>query len=602
MMYPESVVTRFVEAGGALSITDGRGLEIRAVTVASRPLVHLATGIRLEKTTRTQSSPLKGESLWWEAVATDQSGAFVDPLDDNKVIVLAEDEHTHTYTTTLTIRDAATTIGEYVIGPYTVPAGATVIDIDLLQVTDVTSGTAVPIPESWSQIVANAEAATVDALAARELVEEGLAELEPSLTDIANLKTLTTTGRLGEAGLSATIDESTRTLLAGLLNRDPSRAFLPIATSGPTISYSANNGPSMIANPVEHNIGAGPFVLQGASGYRAVTSTADWRDPASAGDYIVPRLVGNELPPMILVFDTDAPLLEIVYQGTAGPTYRMAVNGEWLTPLPVAAGGATSGAQMRMRVGFASRRMRRIMIETGGGMPLKSITTSPVDTVSAVAAAPLSLATQGDSYVGSGGADGIGVTAARLLGVRPYVNGSGGTGWLNNQGGNAGKQVYIDRLPEILANKPTMLVGLGGINDGLTGLQAAIEAWGVRARELSPKTIPIVCGPEAPPSTPPGTKPSILRAAAAAQGMGYIDMSTGHVYGRSGALVQQGTPWITGTGSKTAPTGDGNADIYIGFDRLHATAATTVADLPSGVTYHGIRLATALQALIAGGL
>lgn len=177
-----------------------------------------------------------------------------------------------------------------------------------------------------------------------------------------------------------------------------------------------------------------------------------------------------------------------------------------------------------MRVNFGTRRMRRITIEHGGGFAIKSITTSPIDTVSAVALAPITFAVEGDSNIGSGGIDGIAPTCARMLGTAIVVNGSAGTGWLNDQAGGAGKQVYAGsvRLPAILANNPTILVWFGGVNDGTTGLQAAVESWIDAVHAGSPKTIPVICGPEAPPSTTVGTKSALLRAAAAAKGTRYI--------------------------------------------------------------------------------
>lgn len=205
MTYPEGIITRPVEAGSALAVTDGRALTVETVTVASRALIHLNTGTRLEKVTSAKASRLKGESLYWVTACTDRSGEYLD-ADTREIIILGEDEHTHTYTTTLRVFDEdGDVLGTYEIGPYPVPTPETpfqYLDLDSLQVVDVTTGTAIPIPESWSQIVADAEQAAADA-------QEAAAAVEPALTDIADLKTKTTTGYLAPAKV-APLDTSSK--------------------------------------------------------------------------------------------------------------------------------------------------------------------------------------------------------------------------------------------------------------------------------------------------------------------------------------------------------------------------------------------------------
>ena len=64
--YPAGVATRPVYLGGAVSVEAGIALSVRLVTVASRALIHRATGVRLEKLAHETVSPMRGELAWWE--------------------------------------------------------------------------------------------------------------------------------------------------------------------------------------------------------------------------------------------------------------------------------------------------------------------------------------------------------------------------------------------------------------------------------------------------------------------------------------------------------------------------------------------------------
>lgn len=158
MTYPTSVVTRPVQVGGAISVEEGRPLSVEVVTVASRSLVHQATGTRMEKLAFRLASWEVGEAIWWEIAATDQSNTYLDG-ETRQVIVLATDEHTHLYTTTLRILDGDEEVAQYVIGPYPVPSGSSMLDLDTHLIPDGTAeGTLVAIPETWAAIIADASA------------------------------------------------------------------------------------------------------------------------------------------------------------------------------------------------------------------------------------------------------------------------------------------------------------------------------------------------------------------------------------------------------------------------------------------------------------
>lgn len=175
MTYPASVVTRPVQVGGAISVEEGHPLTVEVTTVASRSLVHQATGTRMEKLAFERSSWEVGEAIWWEIACTDQSATYLDG-ETRQAIVLGPDEHTHLYTTTLRILDGVEQIAQYVIGPYPVPSGSSMLDLDTHLIPDGTAeGTLVAIPDQWAATIADA-----DAIVGMRGTPDGIATLDSS--------------------------------------------------------------------------------------------------------------------------------------------------------------------------------------------------------------------------------------------------------------------------------------------------------------------------------------------------------------------------------------------------------------------------------------
>lgn len=135
----------------------------------------------------------------------------------------------------------------------------------------------------------------------------------------------------------------------------------------------------------------------------------------------------------------------------------------------------------------------------------------------------------------------------RMLGYnRMMLAGIGGTGYTT-------ASPYSERVPAVLAANPNMLMLFGTVNDGNateSALQAAIES--VLTSVVGVPEVLVV-----PPGVATHTKqPRALKAAVEATGVGrYIDLG-GFFYG---------------TGKVTAPTGDGNNDVFLMDDGTHPT-------------------------------
>lgn len=451
-----------------------------------------------------------------------------------------------------------------------------------------------------------------------------LSELVPALPPVAQSTAdllsarITTAQATADAALpSADADPTFASLVASssatrdaIDSRFVSRKFLDLAgrplalpavmTTPPTVTPTSaltgawNTGSSGITTPTEHVVQGGPVTITGAQAYDYSRA-----DTAASTGYVAGVTLGNEIPAIYLAFRTDAPALDFVYLGSASPTYRLLVDGQAVTELPQVATGS-SGKPHRLRVRFADRRMRSIVLEAGS-MFVKSVTIGVIDTIAPAPRAPISVAFMGDSYTASATLSGIARTCSNVLGVAPIANGEGGTGYNNNQGGSGGKQTFGVRLPGLLAAKPDALVVLGGINDSTGTLQADCEALIAAARATIAGLPVVIVGSQSPPTaaSSAAAKSALLKAAAQAQGAHFVDMVTGNVYAPDGTQIVQGAPWVTGTGTHTAPAGDGNADLWIATDATHPYVGTTLAE--DGWTYHGMRLAAALQVALPTG-
>ncbi len=195
----------------------------------------------------------------------------------------------------------------------------------------------------------------------------------------------------------------------------------------------------------------------------------------------------------------------------------------------------------------------------------------------------------GDSYTEGAGAnlaEGFPAVMGRVLGLEDiWTSGSGGTGYLaNGSPGAPGRYTFRQRVgTDIIAYNPQIVLICGGINDTVNNASDA-AALQTEATLLYRQILNnlqncrlYVCGPWRPPAASNGNTSAVnaaLQAAVASvPGVKFIDVSH----------------YFTGTGYAGAPAGDGNSDYYIGYDRVHPSAA--------GHLYIGTRLAGDFAAL-----
>ena len=166
MPLPSYVPVRSVSVGGATVLESAALLRVQVTVTASRPLVWSATGYRFENV-GTQSTSEPGSEVVLTLPRTDvqgwrdgRSGAILD--------VSAEGAYSHRYIAQVRYLDeAGRSIGvPFTIGPFVLPEGDGVLDLDTTVPASTVAGDAVSVPDSWGADVLAARAAAEAAEAA----------------------------------------------------------------------------------------------------------------------------------------------------------------------------------------------------------------------------------------------------------------------------------------------------------------------------------------------------------------------------------------------------------------------------------------------------
>lgn len=182
MTYPAYVPTRVVSLGGAAGLETSDPLSVKVRVTASRSLVWEATGYRLERVGFDGQSAV-GSELQIVLPRTDVAG-WRDPALNTLIDVSVPDSYTHRYTAELSfVKANGLTVGSsYTVGPFVVPDGVGVIDLDKTVPVSTLAGDVVLFPDLWGTMVADAaasaaaaEAAVVDSAAfVNTTIETGL--------------------------------------------------------------------------------------------------------------------------------------------------------------------------------------------------------------------------------------------------------------------------------------------------------------------------------------------------------------------------------------------------------------------------------------------
>ncbi|RSS97251.1 SGNH/GDSL hydrolase family protein [Streptomyces sp. WAC05292] len=284
-------------------------------------------------------------------------------------------------------------------------------------------------------------------------------------------------------------------------------------------------------------------------------------------------------------FATDSQVLQLRFKHISPSTmFRLSIDGRKVTDLMQPSGGAVAGQGLShlLTIDFGSAAPRRLRFDFAT-MPFGGIYLPPTANMWEVPLQGGRFMVLGDS-LSDGSAHNAGAgcgtwvdRVGRMLGCTDVWRESrGSTGYVAaGTFANFGTRAEVDVIPWA----PDRLVIWGGYNDASSN-QAQIAAAAAtlfdRIKTALPRCQVFVIGCWSPTGNPAASlvnTTNTLRTAAANARFPFVSPQTGQIYDASGTLVATHGPWITGTGNTGALQADGNADLYIGSDGVHATDA-----------------------------
>lgn len=189
--------------------------------------------------------------------------------------------------------------------------------------------------------------------------------------------------------------------------------------------------------------------------------------------------------PYAVEFDLDTPdgKFEILQRGSGGGI-RVMVNGHYISSGPTFAPAADGGFYLQLVTLAAGAGTYRIRLECSVNTYFGGIRVSPLAAVIAAPPRPQRWLVLGDSYTeptisdnaASIGWDGWVQQLSYALGVDMWSAGRGGTGYLQQLPSGSGANNFLQRINDVIANAPDVVIFAGGINDYANATAAAIGA------------------------------------------------------------------------------------------------------------------------------
>jgi len=247
------------------------------------------------------------------------------------------------------------------------------------------------------------------------------------------------------------------------------------------------------------------------------------------------------------------------------------------------------------KIDFGSRGRRLIEVYIGSAVALTCINYGPNDSIWKAPSASPRTAVFGDSWTYglhssgtaySGVKSALGQAMADALGVEnPWISGVPATGWCRANGsyGNWLDRIQRGDLAPALAGNLDLIAFFGSINDSAWSDTDVCASMGQALRTLRQQqqnAVIVVCGPQfVNAAQTPATRYTAMGLAVQSLNDPAI------LWVNNGPTGSD--PWLTGTGTTSAPTGSGNGDIYIGPDGAHPVDDTAEA-------YFGNRMAASV--------
>lgn len=382
------------------------------------------------------------------------------------------------------------------------------------------------------------------------------------------------------------------------VNRDPvgklqallrSRPFgLPAVSSDPPVVTYA--GPNLGGNIQATTITNGVLVraeniLAGTDKRFSLVSPDTFRLLATSNEgvkFYDSDVLATNIPIRVVAFYFDGAVVEIC--GRSAEKWQILVDDEYVDDEALSTPPGGTFGLSRTVLTFATRR-RRKFICYGEVTGIWGIGIGPTDTLEPLDfSSEISAGFMADSYGTASSplfTGGPFWTAFQHLGVRLITSSvTGGTGYVTGTN-------FMTRISDITNKQPEIFLSAGGINDDPGAMvdsdNAALKAYFGAARNALPSALLIATGPWAPNDA--HRTVGQYRRDAISAGLDsvagpsiMIDNIDGVWWAKStDGTVTNGLAgnafWQTGTGSDAAPTGSGNADHYLGADKVHPNVA-----------------------------
>ena len=222
--------------------------------------------------------------------------------------------------------------------------------------------------------------------------------------------------------------------------------------------------------------------------------------------------------------------------------------------------------------GVGDRAYRKITIEGQGGVTMYGVNVGTTEALYQTEGGNILKAVfMGDSYTGGASAniggnningDSFALIMADYLGIRNmYVSGSGATGWFANNSGQ-GLKLRDRMIPDLINVAPDIAFVQGGMNDLITWtpdqVQGEVTAFLTQYQAALGSTPLFVFGVN--PGTGGPSSLSINMEEGIQDAVEAFNFPTIQFIPVS---TDPNGAWISGTGNTGAPSGTGNADLYI---------------------------------------
>ena len=176
MAYPVAVPKVTVNFGPAIHLESGAQLDMDVEVRATRSVVWLATGQPMVSALRSFSSQ-DGLEYSLDLPASNSEG-YGDG--QGNAIEVGPDQHAFAYRAKITYKTTGTSkrvLSSVDIGPFVLPEGSGPTDLDTMLTVTGTGGVAIAVPDTWSNQIAAAQQAALDAAAALDDLDPTTAAL-----------------------------------------------------------------------------------------------------------------------------------------------------------------------------------------------------------------------------------------------------------------------------------------------------------------------------------------------------------------------------------------------------------------------------------------